>query len=150
MRSPASRFPISIPHIISSLSYISYSSSTFHPQVIGHIPPASSALPLAVWRSLSASFHRCTRRQIATWVHPQCLPSTWHGYLLGHLRVLLKPIRLGLLWSVSYMKVTSNPRTLGSPQDCGKKMAKMSSIFSPSTYYLLFFLTITFTFQPRS
>ena len=36
--------------------YISYSSSTFHPQVIGRIPPASSSVPLliAAWRSLSA------------------------------------------------------------------------------------------------
>ena len=36
-------------------SYLSYSSSTFHPQVIGHIPPVSSSPPLAAWRSLSAS-----------------------------------------------------------------------------------------------
>ena len=40
----------------------------FHPQVIGHSPPAFSTLPLAAWRSLRASLYLCTRCEIVTWV----------------------------------------------------------------------------------
>ena len=57
------------PNTYSSLTNprLPYSSSMFHPHVIGINTPVSSLL-LAAWPSVSAMLYRCARREIATWV----------------------------------------------------------------------------------
>ena len=102
------------------LSYISYSSSAFHPQVIGRIPPASSSLPLAAWRSLSASLYRCTRREITIIItmlafrQYRIFGLYWNGILSegkqnNNIAWMLSPNRVSFRKSAVYLSYASLP-----------------------------------------
>ena len=58
------------------------SSAVFHRHVIGSSAAVSSVLPLAAWRSPSASLHRCTGHEIATWVFKE---NSWQTVLCRRL-----------------------------------------------------------------